>query len=587
MAEMATGGRLRDSDVADIYSCAVCMEHLLDRNPRFLSCYHSFCQQCLQRLINKGQVTCPTCRAITPVPNNDVTKLTMNFQLVQMMEHLKQEKQSMLSSRNCHFCNKEPIFYKCIECNKFLCQSCETKHHKMKVFKGHSMSEICQEHFDGISHICMKCVQAVCVKCIVLDHADHEDKVEEYQVGVDNLKSILEDAKKKLKRRQTIFEKCQNELDSKINNASKRKKELQRTRAALFKEIEQIDHELLDVADTERKCEKGVKMYKELKEKFNVNCRNVDKFLQSPQNQIVSSFLRQSMSVEEILKETEKINIEFKLDIHEEVQLLKKPVMENNYNNLGNFQIKWPTSIKSLESDLFIYSDSNTSKFVVFDNEGDVIRSFEGLKKHGILRCVDVYKNHLYLSQKKKIRRVSYFNTPQESIFTFMPKINSLYKMAVATDNVLICTDNDEGKVYEYNTEDGTTMMVLQGLDCPSFISVDHTPQGTRYILALGASFSANGSVKIYNESWHLLTTITEGINNPQEMAPCPGGFLLADSESNKITLHSYTGDLVRTVLTEEDGLCHPMSLTLKFPHLWVGHGSYYDHKITCFKVFQ
>ena len=40
MAEMATGGRLRDSDVADIYSCAVCMEHLLDRNPRFLSCYH-------------------------------------------------------------------------------------------------------------------------------------------------------------------------------------------------------------------------------------------------------------------------------------------------------------------------------------------------------------------------------------------------------------------------------------------------------------------------------------------------------------------------------------------------------------------
>ena len=51
------------------------------------------------------------------------------------------------------------------------------------------MSRICQEHFDGISYICMKCVQAVCVKCIVLCHADHEDKVDRYDVGVD-LKKI-------------------------------------------------------------------------------------------------------------------------------------------------------------------------------------------------------------------------------------------------------------------------------------------------------------------------------------------------------------------------------------------------------------
>ena len=207
MVDMATGGHLRDSDLPDIYSCAVCLEQLLDRNPRFLSCHHSFCQQCLQKLTNNGQVSCPTCRAVTAVPNNDVTKLTINFQLVQMIEHLKQERQPGLSPRSCHFCNDEPVLYRCEECNKFLCEDCKTKHHQMKLFKSHSMSDICQEHFDGISYICMKCVQAVCVKCVVLDHSDHEDKVEQYDIGVDNLKIRLDGIRKKLKERQILIEK--------------------------------------------------------------------------------------------------------------------------------------------------------------------------------------------------------------------------------------------------------------------------------------------------------------------------------------------------------------------------------------------
>ena len=119
---MATGGFLEDSDIPDIYSCPVCLEHLLDRNPRFLSCHHYFCQQCLQKLAKVGQVCCPTCRTATTVVNNDVTKLTMNFPLVQVMEqeqHLQQEKeryrieiferqkQQQISGRNCRFCSQK------------------------------------------------------------------------------------------------------------------------------------------------------------------------------------------------------------------------------------------------------------------------------------------------------------------------------------------------------------------------------------------------------------------------------------------------------------------------------------------------
>ena len=589
---MATGGRLRESDVPDIYLCAVCMEHLLDRNPRYLSCHHSFCQQCLQQLINNGQLSCPICRAVTAVPNNDITKLTMNFQLVQMMEREKElrekeEKQLQFSGRRCNFCSQENVISKCRECNQFLCESCETKHKEILMFNNHTISKLCQKHLDGISHICMKCIQAVCAKCIVLDHADHVDKVNEYHIGVDHLKLRLKQTKKKLKEKQNVIEKCQNEITSKKTDAIKERMKLQKRRDALVKEIEQIDHELVVVSETKRKYDEDVKLCSELKEKYDACFRNVDKLLQSHQYQIVSNFVNQSMLAEKILNETEKLTKGLNSDLNEEIHWLEKPVLENHFGNLGNFQIKLATSIKYIDFDTLVYSDLHTNRFVVFDNKGTVKRSFEGLKEHGHVRCVDVYKNQLYLAQGKQIMCVSNFCTVQETSFTFMPKMNSLFKMAVANDNILICTDIDEGKVYEYNTKYDTTKMVLEGLEGPSYISVNHTPQGTIYILSLGAVYPGKRSVNIYNEDWQLLTTITQCIQSPLDTAPCPGGFLLADGGCNKITLYSFTGELVRTVLTKDDGLDHPTSLALKPPHLWVGQDTFgsSDERITCFRV--
>ena len=84
--DMATGGHLEYTKVPDIYSCPVCLEHLLDCNPRFLSCHHYFCQQCLQGMNERGVVTCPKCRKATTVGNNDVTELALNSSLVESMK---------------------------------------------------------------------------------------------------------------------------------------------------------------------------------------------------------------------------------------------------------------------------------------------------------------------------------------------------------------------------------------------------------------------------------------------------------------------------------------------------------------------
>ena len=255
-------------------------------------------------------------------------------------------------------------------------------------------------------------------------------------------------------------------------------------------------------------------------------------------------------------------------------------------------KIKHPTSIKIIEPDLLIYSDYDTSRFAVFDNKRAVIRNFEGLKEYGSAKCVDVYNSNLYLAQEKQIICIENFNTRKETKLIFVPDINKIFKMVVSNDNILICTDFDEGRVYMYNTEDDTTNMVLQGLGHPSYISVDLTPQGTRYILTLEGQ-----SVNIFNESWQLLTTIRQEIYDSWGTAPCEGGFLLADNSSNKITLYSYTGYRVRTVLTKEDGLDGPRSFTLRSPYKSVAESvfafgkSYYklkfNGKIKYFKCLK
>ena len=589
---MATGGHLRDSDVPDIYSCAVCLEYLLDCNPRYLSCHHSFCQQCLQKLTNDGQVSCPTCRAVTAVPNNDVTKLTMNFQLVQIMEHLKQERQSTVSSQKCLFCSNEKAEYKCRECNQVLCVACKTKHNKMKTFKSHVILELCQEHLEGISHVCMECVQPLCIKCIVLDHEDHEHQVEEYNEGIEKLKSTLDKMNNKLNERNNMIQKHQQDVNIQRINALQKVKELQNRKDALIKQIEEIDHKLVNVNKKVKNLNGVVKMYSDLSDKCVVTLKTVNKLLQSPHEEILQGFLQQEQLTKQLLSEAYKLQNENTLLSNEDVDWITKPIFKTEFRNLGEFKIEDPTNIKTIDSDLFIYSDYNTSRFLVFDNKGTVIRRFEGLKKNGRVTCVDVYKNNLYLTQQKQIMCITNFNTRKETKLIFLPKVKKINGMAVANDNILICTDYDEGQVYEYNTEDDTTKMVLQRLRRPSYISVDHTPLSTRYILTLVSLLSTDGSVNIYNECWQLLTTITHGIHNPWDTAPCPGGFLLADHYSNKITMYSYTGDKVRTVLTEGDGLNYPICLTLQPPYIWVAESTtffengrlQYNEKTNCFK---
>ena len=108
---MATRG-----GTADHLHCSVCLEHYKGRNPRLLSCHHSFCEGCLRELVKQGQISCPSCREMTAVKDGDVTNLTINFHLLPFLEETRS------FGKKCQFCNLSVAVLKREECIQIMCQ---------------------------------------------------------------------------------------------------------------------------------------------------------------------------------------------------------------------------------------------------------------------------------------------------------------------------------------------------------------------------------------------------------------------------------------------------------------------------------
>ena len=67
---MATGGVTCEEElyIFEMFECSVCLESLINKQPRLLSCGHTFCTPCLQQLSAGNTVNCPKCRSPTRLP---------------------------------------------------------------------------------------------------------------------------------------------------------------------------------------------------------------------------------------------------------------------------------------------------------------------------------------------------------------------------------------------------------------------------------------------------------------------------------------------------------------------------------------
>ena len=148
--------------------CGVCLDFL--RKPKLLDCAHSFCQECLEKMIKTvdRDVECPCCRQHTSLrgPGLDgVEALRTNFNLMELVEIVSQQEKVGTLKRATHpnngdhqavrqqvdrtECTKHgrPLEFYCENCNELLCSRC------LKAHQRHDLShidDVLPSHLDSL-----------------------------------------------------------------------------------------------------------------------------------------------------------------------------------------------------------------------------------------------------------------------------------------------------------------------------------------------------------------------------------------------------------------------------------------------------
>uniref|UniRef100_A0A1I7T144 RING-type domain-containing protein n=1 Tax=Caenorhabditis tropicalis TaxID=1561998 RepID=A0A1I7T144_9PELO len=64
--------------------CALEYSDSGDKTPRFLSCGHTVCSSCIEKLATNNEIRCPFDRTYTSLENSDITKLPKNYSVLHM-----------------------------------------------------------------------------------------------------------------------------------------------------------------------------------------------------------------------------------------------------------------------------------------------------------------------------------------------------------------------------------------------------------------------------------------------------------------------------------------------------------------------
>lgn len=165
---------------AQVPECSLCRE-LYDHQdifPRILSCGHTFCTNCLEKLIKNKSISCPDCRKTASVFTG-VAGLTKNYALLRMGNTTPQDVEGL---HNCEECDgKHPATSWCLDCDYDMCTDAASFHTRNKASRDHkvvsleqlAVSVVCSEHKEQFRLFDAECNHMVCKNCVTLTHKNH------------------------------------------------------------------------------------------------------------------------------------------------------------------------------------------------------------------------------------------------------------------------------------------------------------------------------------------------------------------------------------------------------------------------------
>ena len=581
----------------DLYTCEVCLENMLDKDPRLLWCHHSFCMKCLKKIMKNGTILCPTCRASTRVSNNDIQSLKINFMLKKFKDHL--DKMHSRKTVLCQFCLSENATLKCQECSQVICEECSEKHKTMKTFKDHKIYKLCDKHKDGmITHVCIKCVRPACAKCVMTEHFDHEAEIEKYQEGIETLSQQISKYEADVDEAIKSVNKWQDQDKKELVNIKTAIGTVEEIKAHYLKKVKEAIEILENLKCKEIKgtelgntYEEKVKEYESLKTLLERGAKDI-------RNRDLENYVAVKDSAEKFLNEVKQKNMrliqdelkifdprrgeEIKLTGTKPVKYLETPVLEKTISHPGNQQWQWPYNISAVDDGCVLISDKTKTEVICVYSPTLGKPPVRIPAQYGYVRDACVYQNYLYTAYSDSVSKRTFNDGAVGEEVKYNPNVSNIESMLVVSDSCVVLVCHSTGRLVEFNPNNNITKVAVSNLDCPEYISLMKREGHVLYLVTCRGS---KHSVTVYDDQWNQLFTFggrgnADGqLDGPWGTTYTTEGILVADTFNSRICLFSFEGQYMRNILTNITG--RPMALIFLSPHLWVT----YDKRVECFKL--
>ena len=311
--------------VATHLACPICYE--LYKKPKYLPCYHSYCEECLVKLqkADSTSITCPECRKTSAIPTGGIKQLPNNFFINRIVDEVAiKEKVTGKENVHCDLCIREdPAVVLCFDCAVFLCNYCYESHKYSREYQGHSMSQLkklraekkeiyvrpkakpllCQEHEMELNFYCGTCEQLVCHYCTTTDHNGHEHNT----------------VKKMANKHRAVLDKIIEPVEKMITKLSKAHQNVTANRESIQMQATKVDQQIDDY-------------YEQLQWRIQQQREELKKELHevSTQNKkTVSLQLEQIEHTQAQLKSMNELNDAVKSGSDQEALFMKKQVAED------------------------------------------------------------------------------------------------------------------------------------------------------------------------------------------------------------------------------------------------------------------
>ena len=267
--------------IEELLTCDICREIL--NEPKTLPCFHSFCKICLARYIEVQREKtqrlrtvqhlyhCPVCRTQFELKRDNMEEIPPSFFINNLLEILPVI-QLQTQKLHCGSCKVQvSVTSRCIECERYLCETCLTTHNNWPDFRNHVVMTLedlekpenqskakgkprCQKPGHGsksFEFYCDKCKELVCITCILLNHPRPDHSYRPTDI-------VAEEHKRALMTTAGILQKTSRDVQialQKINNATQR---LQANAKRAKEMIQEQEQEIAQALAKKVKSEAGV-----------------------------------------------------------------------------------------------------------------------------------------------------------------------------------------------------------------------------------------------------------------------------------------------------------------------------------------